>query len=105
MAVLEKGKHMAKAIALTGDGKPKTGDGKPNRIQGGVQGSWEKTIEFLGDVRGEMRKVVTPSQKEVQATTTVVIVTVFAFAAFFYVVDYGIGHAVQYVLKTLGGVQ
>ena len=100
MAVLEKGKHMAKAVALTG------GDsGRPSRITTGVQGFWERTTEFLGDVRGEMRKVVTPPQKEVQATTTVVIVTVFAFAAFFYVVDFGIGHAIQYVLKTLGGVQ
>jgi len=34
-----------------------------------------------------MRKVVTPSRKEVQATTTVVLVTVFIFAAYFWVVD------------------
>jgi preprotein translocase subunit SecE len=96
MAVLEKGKHMAKAVALTG------GDsGQPNRIQA----FWEQTTAFLSDVRGEMRKVVTPPRKEVQATTTVVIVTVFAFAAFFYVVDEGLNLAVQYVLKTLGGVQ
>ena len=42
---------------------------------------------FLSDVRAEMRKVVAPSRKEVQATTSVVIVTVFIFGVFFFVVD------------------
>jgi preprotein translocase subunit SecE len=37
------------------------------------------------DVRAEMRKVVTPSRKEVQATTTVVLVTVFLFGFYFWV--------------------
>ena len=35
-----------------------------------------------------MRKVVTPSRKEVEATTTVVIVAVFIFGVFFFVVDW-----------------
>ena len=38
-------------------------------------------LEFLKDVRSELRKVVTPTRPEVQATTTIVIVTVFIFAA------------------------
>jgi preprotein translocase subunit SecE len=34
-----------------------------------------------------MRRVTWPTRKQVQATTAVVIVTVFMFAAYFYVVD------------------
>ena len=40
-----------------------------------------------------MRKVVTPTRDEVQATTIVVIVTVFIFAAFFWLVDNIFGRA------------
>ena len=86
---------MAKTAALTSDG------GEPNRILG----LWARTVDFLRDVRGEMRKVVTPSRKEVQATTTVVIVTVFVFAAYFYLVDWAIGGSIQLVLRKLGGAQ
>jgi preprotein translocase subunit SecE len=59
----------------------------------------ERTTSFLKDVRSEMRKVVTPSRAEVQSTTTVVIVTVFIFAAYFWLVDNVIGRAVEYVLR------
>jgi preprotein translocase subunit SecE len=54
----------------------------------------ERLRSFLNDVRAEMRKVVTPSRTEVQSTTTIVIVTVFIFAAFFYVVDLAVGNGV-----------
>ena len=57
--------------------------------------------EFLKDVRAEMKKVVTPSRAEVQATTIVVIVTVFIFAAYFGVVDYLVGHAMDFLFKHL----
>jgi preprotein translocase subunit SecE len=59
----------------------------------------ERTSSFLKDVRSEMRKVVTPSRAEVRSTTTVVIVTVFIFAAYFWLVDNVIGRAVEYVLR------
>ena len=56
---------------------------------------------FLKDVRSEMRKVITPSRPEVQATTTVVIVTVFIFAAYFWLVDNIIGRAIEALLHNL----
>jgi preprotein translocase subunit SecE len=59
----------------------------------------ERIRTFLKDVRSEMRKVATPSKAEVQATTTVVIVTVFIFAAYFWAVDNVIGRGVEYVLR------
>ena len=59
--------------------------------------------EFLKDVRSEMRKVVWPSRPEVQSTTIVVLVTVFIFAAYFWLVDNIIGRAVEAVLHRLTG--
>ena len=60
-------------------------------------------MEFLKDVRSEMRKVVTPTRAEVQSTTSIVIITVFIFAAYFAVTDYvfgqGITRLIQYLTK------
>lgn len=56
---------------------------------------------FLKDVRSEMRKVIAPSRAEVQSTTTVVLITVFIFAAYFWLVDSIIGRAVEAVLHKL----
>jgi preprotein translocase subunit SecE len=56
---------------------------------------------FLKDVRSEMRKVIAPSRAEVQSTTTVVIVTVFIFAAYFWLVDTIIGRAIEALLHKL----
>jgi len=82
MPTVEKGadkkkKPMTKAVTLSSD------DGVPNR----ALSFFTRSRDFLRDVRAEMRKVVTPSWKEVQSTTIVVIVSVFLFAGFFYVVD------------------
>ena len=53
--------------------------------------TWKEFTQFLSNVRGEMRKVVTPSRKEVQATTSVVLVAVFLFGLFFFVADWIFG--------------
>jgi len=80
-------------------------------VRGDDEPSWKKPIvawkeftSFLGDVRSEMRKVVTPSWKEVKATTTVVIVAVFIFGLFFFVVDWIFGLGLDRLLKRLGGL-
>ncbi len=66
--------------------------------------SWpQRTMSFYHDVRTEMRKVTTPSRKEVQATTIVVIVTVFIFGAFFWAVDTTLAHSMDAVLRRLSG--
>ena len=70
-----------------------------------LTGMFNRTVDFLRDVRSEMRKVTTPSREEVRTTTTVVIVTVFAFAAYFYVVDAVLSRVIQTLLHWLGGVQ
>ncbi len=50
--------------------------------------SWPDRIKtFYNDVRNETRKVTAPSWKEVRATTTVVVITVFIFGLYFFVID------------------
>lgn len=59
----------------------------------------DRTKDFLEEVRAEMKKVNYPGRKEVQATTTVVIITVFVFAAYFEVVDKVIEFGLSHLLK------
>ena len=86
---------MAKAIAVATETNLKPGFTAP-------EGDPVTPVaDFLHDVRSEMRKVITPTRDEVQTTTIVVIVTVFIFAAYFWLVDNIIGHAIELVLKKL----
>jgi len=61
--------------------------------------SWPERIKgFYGDVRTEMKKVTSPSRKEVQASTAVVIITVFLFGLYFWVVDLAISQSLDRML-------
>ena len=78
---------------------------EPNALSnfsGGAMGAWGNFTSFLSDVRAEMKKVVTPTRKEVQATTSVVIITVFIFGFFFWVTDSVFSRALQAILHKLG---
>ena len=71
---------MAKALTMAEEDRKSTQS---------MSQQWKQTplefLQFLKDVRSEMHKVVTPSRKEVETTTPVVIVTVFLFAGYFLV--------------------
>ena len=85
-------KKMSKSIAAA----------SPDDSFGARVASWpEKIKTFYNDVRTEMKKVTTPSFKEVQATTVVVIITVFLFAAYFAVVDYILKNSLDWLLRTM----
>jgi preprotein translocase subunit SecE len=56
-------------------------------------------LDFLKDVRSEMRKVVAPTRKEVQSTTAIVIVTVFIFSFYFFIVDSIVGQGVTQLIN------
>jgi preprotein translocase subunit SecE len=91
----EKKKFMAKAAIVSSE------NGIPSR----ALSVFTRSRDFLKDVRAEMRKVSTPSWKEVRSTTLVVIVSVFAFAAFFWIVDAILGPAQQHLYHWLGALQ
>jgi preprotein translocase subunit SecE len=81
---------MANSVAAAGDS---FGD----RIK-----AWPERVKtFYNDVRTEMKKVTTPSFKDVQATTGVVIITVFLFGVYFWFVDNTIGSGINYLFKYL----
>ena len=62
--------------------------------------SWpQRAKSFYGDVRTEMKKVTTPSAKEVRATTTVVIIAVAIFGLYFFLIDFLLGRGVSAALK------
>ena len=82
---------MAKAIVATTPTETPAWKSQPERLN-----------NFLKDVRSEMRKVITPSREEVQSTTTVVIVTVFIFAAYFWIVDSGMDVIIRVILDRFG---
>jgi len=86
---------MAEALALE---KNNPEDQQPSSMQRVASGP-ERLIQFLHDVRAEMRKVVTPTRAEVRSTTIVVITTVFIFAAFFELVDVILGNGVDKIFS------
>ena len=88
---------MTEALALE---KNNPEDQQPSSMQRAMSGP-ERLIQFLHDVRAEMRKVVTPTRAEVQSTTIVVIATVFIFAAFFELVDVILGTGIDKVFSSL----
>jgi preprotein translocase subunit SecE len=88
-----------KAALANQDDRPKM-----PTVVGRAVDAWKEFTHFLSDVRGEMRKVVTPSRKEVEATTTVVLVAVFIFGLFFFIVDSIFQFGLDRLLKYLGGM-
>ena len=70
-----------------------------NNIGGQVMSLPQRMKGFYSDVRTEMKKVTTPNRKEVQATTVVVIITVFLFGAYFAVIDKVIGTGIDSLLR------
>jgi preprotein translocase subunit SecE len=83
---------------------PKRQDPNPaEKVAGFATSTWSEFTRFLSDVRAEMRKVVTPSRKEVEATTTVVLVAVFLFGVYFFAVDAIFQYGLHALLGKLGG--
>jgi preprotein translocase subunit SecE len=56
--------------------------------------------DYIGELQTEMRRVTWPNWKQVRSTTAVVILSVFAFAAYFAVVDSLVGRMIDRVFKT-----
>jgi preprotein translocase SecE subunit len=66
-----------------------------------IKDFFTNTIEFIKDTRKELRNVSFPNRRELASTTVVVIVCVFFFGAFLAIVDWVVGHVMQYVLAKL----
>jgi len=95
-AAIEKGEQRSARLQESG---------ALSNVSGGAMGMWNNLTGFLSDVRAEMKKVVAPTRKEVQSTTSVVIVTTFLFGLFFWIVDMVFSRSMQVILHKLGGLQ
>jgi preprotein translocase subunit SecE len=60
---------------------------------------WKKAVEFLGEVRSEMRKVSFPTREEVVGTTVVVVVTSAIFAVYLWAADFLIQQGYVGIIK------
>ena len=58
-----------------------------------------KARRFLTEVTMELKRTTWPTQREVQGTTLVVIVTVFVFAVFLFAVDYVLSQGVTRIFE------
>jgi preprotein translocase subunit SecE len=83
---------MAKAIAVADE---------PSTAMERFKAQPQRLMEFLHDVRSEMRKVISPTREEVISTTAIVIVTVFIFAAYFALTDYVFGQGITRLIQYL----
>jgi preprotein translocase subunit SecE len=60
---------------------------------------YEKSVQFLRDVRSELRKVTFPSRKETVASTIVVIAVVFVISIYLGIVDFGLSVVLSSILR------
>ena len=60
----------------------------------------QDTKDYVNELKLEMRRVTWPNRKQVEGTTAVVIISVFAFAAYFAVVDTLVGRGIQKLFDT-----
>jgi preprotein translocase subunit SecE len=68
-----------------------------------VTGWWNRSRTFLVEVRNELKRVTWPSQKEVYATTIMVIIVSAFFGIFLWLVDLVLTQAVNWVFHRFGG--
>jgi preprotein translocase subunit SecE len=65
-------------------------------------GRFERARLFLSEVRNELKRVTWPSQKEVYATTVVVILTSLFFGLYLALLDFGVNNIVLWLFRRFG---
>jgi preprotein translocase subunit SecE len=79
-----------------------TPTGALDSVKEAAGGRIERARLFLSEVRNELKRVTWPSQKEVYATTIVVILTSAFFGLYLFVLDFGLNNFVQWIYKRFG---
>jgi len=65
-------------------------------------GRIERARLFLSEVRNELKRVTWPTQKEVYATTVVVILVSIFFGLYLFALDFGIDSLVIWIMRRFG---
>ena len=71
-------------------------------VKAAAGGRVERARLFLSEVRNELKRVTWPSQKEVYATTVVVILTSLFFGLYLFEVDQVFFNLIQWVFRRIG---
>jgi len=71
-------------------------------VKGAAGGRLEHARLFLSEVRNELKRVTWPSQKEVYATTVVVIATSVFFGLYLFALDSTLLAIFQWILRKFG---
>ena len=69
----------------------------------GPLGWWARAKDFLVKVREEVGRVSWPTQREVQATTIVVIIFSLIMGLYLFAVDAAFNKLVEFIFRRLGG--
>ena len=73
-----------------------------DHVRNAAGGRFERWRLFLSEVRNELKRVTWPSQKEVYATTVIVILTSVFFGLYLFTLDYGLNNLVTWIFKRFG---
>ena len=71
-------------------------------MRGAAGNRFERARLFLSEVRNELKRVTWPSQKEVYATTVVVILVSIFFGLYLFALDFGIDSLVIWIMRKFG---
>ena len=92
------GLKQAKQAPAPGAQKVKSEKKPPGSVKESEGNFFHKSLEFLREVKVELKKVTWPTRKQTTGTTIVVIIFVFVVAVFLGVFDYSLSKLVQIVL-------
>ena len=84
----------APRAARFGEGPEGKGARRERGVSGPRAGFFERTAQFLRDVRAEMRRVSWPTLNDVKNTTIITIVAVIFFAVYLFLVDQGLARLI-----------
>ena len=76
--------------------------GRFDTVRESAGGTFERWRLFLSEVRNELKRVTWPSQKEVYATTVVVILTSAFFGLYLFALDQILLNTFQWILRKFG---
>jgi preprotein translocase subunit SecE len=71
-------------------------------VRQAASGRFERLRLFLSEVRNELRRVTWPSQREVYATTIVVILVSMFFGVYLWLLDIGMDRIVRWIFGRFG---
>ena len=98
----------APRAARFGEGPEGKGARRERGVSGPRAGFFERTAQFLRDVRAEMRRVSWPTMTEVKNTTIITLVAVIFFAVYLFLVDQGLARLIlglEWLANKLLGAQ